>query len=139
MIHGVGKGGNPHTMQVTPGMIVGVGTDVISGEGLICTSGGIDIGAFFAQSKDSFLSALCSGITTIFGGGTGSIESSFTNSTPGPNHIKYMIQSTDDVAINFGFYAKANSSSTRSLNSDSLAPYDLPKEIEDQLVSGAIG
>ena len=67
MIHGVGKGGNPHTMQITPGMIVGVGTDVICGEGLICTAGGIDIGAFFTQSKDAFLSALCSGITTIFG------------------------------------------------------------------------
>ena len=25
MILGVGKGGNPHTMQITPGMIVGVG------------------------------------------------------------------------------------------------------------------
>ena len=67
MIHAVGKGGNPHTMQVTPGMIVGVGTDVISGEGLICTAGGIDIGAIFVQSKDSFVSALCSGVTTIFG------------------------------------------------------------------------
>ena len=29
MIQGVGKGGNPHTMQITPGMVVGVGTDVI--------------------------------------------------------------------------------------------------------------
>jgi hypothetical protein len=49
-----------------------------------------------------------------------------------------MIQSTDEVAINFGFYAKANSSSTRSVNESSV-PYDLPKEVEDQLVSGAIG
>jgi urease alpha subunit len=67
MIHAVGKGGNPHTMKTTPGMIVGVGTDVICGEGLICTAGGLDIGAFFTQSKDAFVSALCSGVTTIFG------------------------------------------------------------------------
>ena len=67
MIQGVGKGGNPHTMQITPGMIVGVGTDIISGEGLIITSGGIDIGACFSQSSRSLLSALSSGVTTLFG------------------------------------------------------------------------
>jgi urease subunit alpha len=67
MIHGVGKGGNPHTMQITPGMIVGVGTDIIPGEGLIVTSGGIDIGACFSESKQSILSALSAGITTMFG------------------------------------------------------------------------
>jgi urease alpha subunit len=37
MILGVGKGGNPHTMQITPGMIVGVGTDIINGEGYLIT------------------------------------------------------------------------------------------------------
>ena len=67
MIQGVGKGGNPHTMQVTPGMVVGVGTDIICGEGLIVTSGGVDIGACLSQSKSSLMSALSSGITTIFG------------------------------------------------------------------------
>jgi urease subunit alpha len=67
MIHGVGKGGNPHTMEITPGMIVGVGTDIISGEGLIVTSGGIDIGACFSESKNSIKSALSTGITTMFG------------------------------------------------------------------------
>ena len=75
MIRGVGKGGNPHTMEVTPNMVVGVGTDVICGEGLIITAGAIDIGACFSQSKHSLLSALSSGVTTIFGGGTGSKES----------------------------------------------------------------
>lgn len=160
MIQGVGKGGNPHTMQVTPGMIVGVGTDVICGEGLIITSGAIDMGACLSQSKSSLLSALNSGVTTIFGlstnfnpvlnsilnktkfcklkgGGTGSIESSITNSTPGPNHIKYLIQSTDEFSINFGFYAKANSSSSKSTNESSS--FEFPKEIEDQLISGAMG
>lgn len=76
MIHGVGKGGNPYTMDITPGMVVGVGTDIIQGEGLLITAGAIDIGACFSQSRESFLSALSSGVTTIFGGGTGSISSS---------------------------------------------------------------
>lgn len=67
MIHGVGKAGNPHTMDITVGMVVGAGTDVISGEGLIVTAGAIDVGTSFFQSKSSLLSALGSGITTVFG------------------------------------------------------------------------
>ncbi len=137
IIQGVGKGGNPHTMQITPGMVVGVGTDIISGEGLILTSGAIDIGTCFAQSAKSLLDALFSGVTSMFGGGTGSTESSALNGTPGPNHLKYMIQSTDEIAINFGFYAKANSSSSKS--SIDSSSFEFPKEIEDQIIAGAIG
>jgi len=79
MIHGVGKAGNPYTMDVTPGMIVGTGTDVICGENLIVTSGGIDMCASFSHSKEALLSVLGSGVTTMFGGGTGSAESSKTH------------------------------------------------------------
>lgn len=135
MINGVGKGGNPQTMQITPGMVVGVGTDIICGEHLIATPGGIDIGFVFSQSNQSVLSSLGSGITTLFGGGTGSMESGLSNCTPGPNHIKYMIQSTDELPMNFGFYSKANSS-TRFTDASGM---DLPREIEDQLIAGAIG
>src|SRR5439155_18800140 len=43
MISGIGKAGNPDVMaNVTPGMVVGVTTEVIAGEGLILTAGGID-------------------------------------------------------------------------------------------------
>src|SRR5262245_45551915 len=42
-IQGIGKAGNPHIMPgVTPGMIVGVTTEVVAGEGMIVTAGGID-------------------------------------------------------------------------------------------------
>ena len=42
-IVGIGKSGNPDVMDgVTPGMIVGVSTDAISGEHLILTAAGID-------------------------------------------------------------------------------------------------
>ena len=57
----------PNTMNITPGMIIGVGTDIICGEGLIITTGAIDIGACFTQSLNSLTSALSSGVTTIFG------------------------------------------------------------------------
>src|SRR5881394_311710 len=39
LIHGIGKAGNPDVMAgVTPGMIVGVTTEGIAGEGLIVTA-----------------------------------------------------------------------------------------------------
>ena len=42
-IVGIGKAGNPDVMRgVTPGMIVGVTTEAIAGEGWIVTAGGID-------------------------------------------------------------------------------------------------
>jgi urease alpha subunit len=102
------------------------------------TAGGVDIGASLSQSKHSLVEAISCGVTTVFGGGTGSTESSQTNSTPGPNNIKYVIQSTDEIPLNFGFYAKGNSSSSRS-SSDSATSFDFPKELEDQLIAGAIG
>jgi len=43
LISGIGKAGNPDMMAgVTQGMIVGVTTEVIAGEGMILTAGGID-------------------------------------------------------------------------------------------------
>ncbi|MEO1997158.1 MAG: urease subunit alpha, partial [Planctomycetaceae bacterium] len=41
-IVGIGKAGNPDVMaDVTPGMIVGVTTEAIAGEGMILTAGGL--------------------------------------------------------------------------------------------------
>jgi urease alpha subunit len=136
VIQGIGKAGNPNTMDITPDMIVGCGTDLISCEGLIATTGALDIAHCFSQTFHTLSSALSYGVTTVFGGGTGSSESSLTNCTPGPNHIKYMIQSTDDLALNIGFYAKANSSSSKSADSSS---FDFPREVEDQIIAGAMG
>lgn len=108
-------------------MIIGVGTEVIQGESLILTPGAIDACAYFT-SPDVVTEALMSGVTTMFGGGTG-MNGSVTMSTPGPNHIKYMIQSTDDYPMNFGFYGKGNTSKAEGLS----------KELEDQIIAGAIG
>ncbi|CAF3411257.1 unnamed protein product [Rotaria socialis] len=128
IIAGVGKAGNPQTMTgVTAGMVIGVGTEVIQGESLILTAGAIDACSYFT-SPDVVTEALMSGVTTMFGGGTG-MNGSVTMSTPGPNHIKYMIQATDDYPMNFGFYGKGNTSKAEGLS----------KELEDQIVAGAIG
>lgn len=71
MIVGIGKAGNPDTMDgVTPGMVVGSCTDVVAGENKICTAGTIDthIHLICPQQAEE---ALASGVTTMLGGGTG--------------------------------------------------------------------
>jgi len=52
-------------------------------------------------------SALYIGITTLVGGGTGPAEGTrATTCTPAPNQMKMMLQSTDDMPLNFGFTGK---------------------------------
>ncbi len=47
-ITGIGKSGNPGVMDgVTPGMEVGVSTEIIAGEGMILTAGAIDAHVHF--------------------------------------------------------------------------------------------
>ena len=87
-IAGIGKAGNPDVMAgVTPGMIVGVTTEAIAGEGFILTAGGIDSHIHFIcpQQVDT---ALASGVTTFIGGGTGpATGTNATTCTPGSWNI----------------------------------------------------
>src|SRR5258705_13341854 len=70
-IAGIGKAGNPDMMAgVTGGMVVGVTTEAIAGEGLILTAGGIDTHIHFISPQQVY-EAVSSGITTFIGGGTG--------------------------------------------------------------------
>ncbi|XP_070560375.1 urease subunit alpha-like isoform X2 [Ptychodera flava] len=129
-IVGIGKAGNPDVMdEVTPGMIVGVGTEAIAGEGLILTAGALDCHVHFICPQLA-REAIASGITTIFGGGTGpATGTNATTCTPGPNHIKNMICSTEAFPLNFAFTGKGNTSNSSS---------DV-KELEEQIMAGAIG
>ena len=71
IIVGIGKAGNPDVMDgVSPNMAVGSCTDVIAGEGKIITAGGFDSHIHFICPQQAE-EAICSGITTILGGGTG--------------------------------------------------------------------
>ena len=68
-IVGIGKSGNPDIMDgVDPNMVVGVGTEVFSGEGKIVTAGGIDTHVHFICPQQ-IETSLYSGITTMIGGG----------------------------------------------------------------------
>jgi urease subunit alpha len=46
-IVGIGKAGNPDTMDITPGLVVSANADILSVEGMIATPGGIDVHVHF--------------------------------------------------------------------------------------------
>ncbi|MBV9189162.1 MAG: amidohydrolase family protein, partial [Betaproteobacteria bacterium] len=83
----IGKAGNPD-IQPAVTIPIGAGTEIIAGEGMIATAGGIDSHIHFIcpQQIDE---ALMSGVTTMLGGGTGAATGTFaTTCTPGPWHIR---------------------------------------------------
>jgi urease subunit alpha len=123
-IAGIGKAGNP---DVQPGVdiIIGAGTEIIAGEGLIATAGGIDSHIHFIcpQQVDD---AMMSGITTMIGGGTGpAAGTSATTCTPGPWYIGRMYQALDELPMNFGLLGKGNAS--------------LPAPLDEQIEAGVMG
>ena len=123
-ISGIGKAGNP---DIQPGVniVIGAATEIIAGEGLIVTAGGIDTHIHFIcpQQIDE---ALYSGITTMIGGGTGPATGTFaTTVTPGPWHLERMLQAADSFPMNLGFLGKGNAS--------------LEAPLTEQIKAGAIG
>ena len=68
----------------TPKLVIGPGTEVIAGEHLIATPGGIDSHIHMICPQQVY-EALSNGITTIIGGGTGPADgTNATTCTPGP-------------------------------------------------------
>jgi urease subunit alpha len=126
VIHAVGKAGNPDVMDgVDPLLVIGAGTDVIAGEGLILTAGGIDAHIHFIAPQQ-IREAIASGITTMLGGGTGpSTGTNATTCTPGAWNLGRMLQAADAYPVNIGFLGKGNSSGAESLR--------------EQIRAGAIG
>ena len=113
-IVGIGKAGNP---DIQPGVdiIIGPGTEAIAGEGRIVTAGGIDVHIHFICPQQ-IEEALCSGVTTMMGGGTGpAAGTSATTCTPGPFHIARMLQAAEAFPMNLGFFAKGNASQPNAL------------------------
>jgi len=123
-IQGIGKAGNPDTQ---PGVtiVVGPGTEVIAGEGLILTAGGIDAHIHFICPQQ-IEEALTSGVTTMIGGGTGpATGTNATTCTPGPWHIQRMLEAAEAFPMNLGFLGKGNASQ--------------PDALCEQLEAGAMG
>jgi len=120
----IGKAGNP---DIQPGVniVIGPGTEVIAGEGQILTAGGIDAHIHFICPQQ-IEEALCSGVTTMIGGGTGpATGTNATTCTPGPWYIHQMLKALDGFPMNFGVLGKGNAS--------------LPAALEEQIHAGAMG
>jgi urease subunit alpha len=123
-ISAIGKAGNPD-IQPNVDIAIGGGTEVIAGEGMIITAGGIDSHIHFICPQQ-IEEALMSGVTTMLGGGTGPATGTFaTTCTPGPWHIHKMLQSADAFPMNLGFLGKGNVS--------------LPAPLREQVEAGVIG
>jgi urease subunit alpha len=113
-IHAIGKAGNPD-IQPSVNIIIGPGTEVIAGEGRIVTAGGIDTHIHFIAPQQ-MEEALCSGITTMIGGGTGpAAGTTATTCTPGPWHIERMLMAAPSFPMNLGFLGKGNASTPGAL------------------------
>lgn len=121
VISGIGKAGNPDVMDnVNPALVIGSNTDIVAAEGKIVTAGGIDTHVHFIcpQQADE---ALSSGITTMFGGGTGpryvspkmifandSTATVAANCTPSRTYIRQMMQALDKLPVNYGVIGKGS-------------------------------
>jgi urease subunit alpha len=113
-IAAIGKAGNPD-VQPNVDIIIGPGTEVIAGEGNIVTAGGIDTHVHFICPQQ-IEEALFSGVTTMMGGGTGpAAGTTATTCTPGPWHIRRMLEAADSFPVNFGFFGKGNASTAPGL------------------------
>ncbi|MGI0011891.1 MAG: urease subunit alpha [Nitrososphaera sp.] len=124
LVAGVGKAGNPYVMDGV-NLIVGSGTEVISGEHTICTPGTVDTHIHFISPQQA-IEAISSGTTTMIGGGTGPADgTNATTCTPGPWNIHRMLEAAEGLPLNFGFLGKGN---------DSLEP-----SLLEQIAAGACG
>ncbi len=124
VIAAIGKAGNP---DIQPGVTISIGaaTEIIAGEGLILTAGGIDTHIHFICPQQ-IEESLASGITTMIGGGTGpAAGTSATTVTPGPWHLAQMLKAAEGFSMNLGFTGKGNVS--------------LPGPAIEQIEAGAIG
>jgi urease subunit alpha len=126
VIAGIGKAGNPDVMAgVSAQMIVGVTTEVIAGEGLVLTAGGLDTHIHFICPQQAY-EAIAAGLTTMIGGGTGpAVGTCATTCTPGSFNLEMMLRAVDDLPLNFGFTGKGNTA--------------LPAGLPEQIRAGAIG
>jgi urease subunit alpha len=128
----LGRSGNPDIADgVHPSLVIGPGTDVISGEGKILTAGAIDVHVHLL-SRSQIVEALATGTTTIGGGGTGPSEGSkATTVTPGSWHLQAVHRALDELPVNVLLMGKGNTVSAAGLAEQALAGAAAYKVHED--------
>jgi len=110
------KAGNPVILGgVEPELVVVSGTEVIAGENMIVTAGGIDSHIHFISPQQVY-EAISNGTTTMIGGGTGpATGTNATTCTPGAWNLARMLQAAEAWPVNFGFLGKGNTATEAPL------------------------
>ena len=104
-ICGIGRAGNPD-MQDGVDVVVGTGTTIISGEGLIATAGAIDTHVHLLSPR-IMEASLASGVTSIIGQEFGPVWGVGVNS---PWALRHAFNSFDQWPVNIGFLGRGSSS-----------------------------
>ena len=112
----LGKAGNPDIMDgVHPDLVIGPSTEIMAGNGLILTAGGVDCHVHLICPQ-LLTEAIGSGITTVIGGGTGPAEGTkATTVTPGAWNLARMLEATADWPLNVVLLGKGNTVSEEAL------------------------
>ena len=104
-ISAVGRAGNPDVLDGVD-VVVGTGTTIISGEGLIATAGAIDTHVHLLSPR-IMEASLASGVTTILGQEFGPVWGVGVNS---PWALRHAFNSFDQWPVNIGFLGRGSSS-----------------------------
>jgi len=112
----LGKAGNPDTMDgVHPDLVIGPSTEIIAGNGMIVTAGGVDSHVHLIAPQQIPV-ALAAGMTTLIGGGVGPAESTkATTVTSGAFWLAQMMDALTEWPINIALLGKGNTASPEGL------------------------
>ncbi|MDH6120868.1 urease subunit alpha [Kitasatospora sp. GAS204A] len=109
-IAAIGRAGNPDTLQGVD-VVVGTGTTIVSGEGLIATAGAVDTHVHL-MSPRIMEASLASGVTTIIGQEIGPAWGVGVNS---PWALRHAFNAFDAWPVNIGFLGRGSSSDPEPL------------------------
>ncbi|WP_329311908.1 urease subunit alpha [Streptomyces sp. NBC_01262] len=104
-IHAIGRAGNPDTLDGVD-VVVGTGTSIVSGEGLIATAGAVDTHVHLLSPR-IMEASLASGVTTVIGQEFGPVWGVGVNS---PWALRHAFNSFDAWPVNVGFLGRGSSS-----------------------------
>ncbi|WP_425527918.1 urease subunit alpha [Yinghuangia seranimata] len=109
-ISGIGRAGNPDTLDGVD-VVVGTGTAIVSGEGLIATAGAIDTHVHLLSPR-IMEASLAAGVTTIIGQEFGPLWGVGVNS---PWALKHAFNAFDAWPVNIGFLGRGSASDPAGL------------------------
>ncbi|MDY0813599.1 urease subunit alpha [Kitasatospora purpeofusca] len=104
-IASIGRAGNPDTLDGVD-VVVGTGTTIVSGEGLIATAGAVDTHVHLLSPR-IMEASLASGVTTIIGQEFGPVWGVGVNS---PWALRHAFNAFDAWPVNIGFLGRGSSS-----------------------------